>query len=303
MRYKLLSAFLFFVILSVPAFAQQRPLKVVATQTIFADLVRQVGGDRVSVSAVASPKYNVHFIQPKPSDVRKVINADLYVSAGLDLEAWSDPLLEAAGKPRLMHGAAGHLDLSEGVPLLNVPETMPTRAQGDIHLFGNPHYHMDPQNVKVMARAILVKLKEIDPGYAAYYEKNAGIFLAKLDDKIAAWKKLCAHCRGKEVIAYHDDVAYFVRFIGVRAERFIEPKPGIPPTAKHLKSLEEHAAAQEVSAIIMPTYYPRAQAEQLGQKLGVKVVTICQGAGELPGTEDVFGFFDRNIRQISEALL
>src|SRR3990167_3518430 len=120
--------------------ADSKPLNIVTTQAIFADLVQEIAGDKANVIAIASPKYNVHFIQPKPSDVRKVSKADLYVNAGLDLEAWSDPLLEAVGEPRLFRNREGNVDLSAGIRLLNVPDHPLTRAEGDVHAFGNPHF-------------------------------------------------------------------------------------------------------------------------------------------------------------------
>ena len=166
MKNILLAVLLLFANFSQNCWADQKPLKIVTTQTIFADLVKQIGKDKVSVSAIASPKYNIHFIQPKPSDVRKVSQADLYVNAGLDLEAWSDPLLEAAGKPQLFRNGERNVDLSKGIKLLKIPDHPLSRAEGDIHLFGNPHFQMNPENAKIMVKVILEKLKEVDPGHA-----------------------------------------------------------------------------------------------------------------------------------------
>ncbi len=277
-------------------------LNIVATQTIFADIVKQIGGDRVNVSAIASPKYNIHFIQPKPSDVRKVAKADLYVNAGLDLEAWSDPLLEAAGRPELFRTGARNVDVSAGLRLLNVPNHQVTRAEGDIHAFGNPHFQMNPENAKIIARTIAEKLKETDPANASYYEEKAQAFLTKLDQKIGEWKTLCAHCEGKEIISYHDDIAYFADFLGLKAEQFLEPKPGIPPTPKHLQFLEDYIQAHAIKAIVTPTYFPKQATEALVKRVGGRVVTICQSVGEVLGTEDVFSFFDYNVKQISEGV-
>lgn len=283
-------------------FASGVPLKIVATQTLFADIVKQIGKDKVDVKYVAPPKFNVHFIQPKPSDVRNVARADLYVNAGLDLEAWSGPLLEAAGRPELFTGAEKNLDLSKGINILNAPTQPISRAQGDIHAFGNPHYNMNPENSKIMAETILEKLKEIDPQNISYYEENAKVFISRLDEKISEWKKLCANFKGQEIISYHEDIAYFADFLGLKAEVFIEPKPGIPPTPKHLEFLEGYVKAHNIKAIVTPTYYPKDAAEKLAQRVGAKVVTICQNVGEIPGTEDTFSFFDYNFKQISEAL-
>lgn len=285
-----------------PAFSSGKTLNVVTTQTIFADLVKQVGAEKVTVKAVASPKYNIHFIQPKPSDVRSVAKADLYVNAGLDLEAWSDPLLEAAGKSRLFRNAEGNVDLSQGIKLLKVPDHPLSRSEGDIHLFGNPHFHMNPENAKTMVRTILEKLKAADPANASYYEENAKAFLSRLEQKITQWKSLCADCRGQEILNYHDDIEYFADFLGLKAEQFLEPKPGIPPTPKHLAFLENYVKEHRVKAIVLPTYFSHTEVEKLAGKVGAKVVTVCQSVGELPGTDDFFSFFDHNFKQISEAL-
>ncbi len=283
-------------------FATEAPLKIVATQTLFADIVKQIGKDKVEVKYIAQPKFNVHFIQPKPSDVRNVVRADLYVNAGLDLEAWSGPLLEAAGRPEFFSGAERNLDLSKGITILNVPTQPISRAQGDIHMFGNPHYNMNPENAKIMAANILEKIKEIDSKNASYYEENAKVFLSHLEEKISEWKKLCAGFKGQEIISYHEDIEYFADFLGFKVKQFIEPKPGIPPTPKHLEFLEEYVKANHIKAIVMPTYYPKDAAEKLAQRVGAKVVTICQNVGEIPGTDDTFSFFDYNFKQISEAL-
>lgn len=291
---------IFFSLKSQVVWAKEGLLKIVATQTFYADIAKQIGKEKVEVKSVALPKFNVHFIQPKPSDVRDVAKADLYVNAGLDLEAWSDPLLEAAGRPELFRGGKRNVDLSKGIRLLNVPNQTVTRAEGDIHLFGNPHYNLNPENVKIMAKTILEKLKEIDPANADYYEKNESALITRLGEKISEWKALCAHCVGKEVISYHDDLVYFANFLGIKAEQFIEPKPGIPPTPKHLQFLEDYVKANQVKLIVMPTYYPKDAAQQLANRVGSKVVTLCQNVGELPGTDDIFSFFDYNFKQISE---
>ena len=288
--------------IATPLFAVEGPLKVVATQTLYADIVRQIGKDKVEVKSVASPKFNVHFIQPKPSDVRNVAHADLVVYTGLDLEEWWGPLLEAAGKPDFFPGREKSVDLSRGIRILKVPDHPLSRAEGDIHLFGNPHYIMNPENTKIMAGTILEKLREADPANSAYYEENEKAFVSRLDQKISGWKSLCAHCAGQEIISYHEDIEYLVDFLGLKVEQFLEPKPGIPPTPKHLEFLENYIKSKNIKAILMPTYFPKDAAESLSKRVGTKVVTVCQNVGELPGTEDVFGFFDYNFKQISEAL-
>ncbi len=277
-------------------------LNVVATTTLFADLVRQVGGERVSVKHVAQPKFNIHFIQPRPSDVKNVRNADLFVFYGLDIEAWADPLLEAAGKPDLFRGGARNLDLSAGIRLLEVPSGPLSRSMGDMHLFGNPHYQMNPENARIMAANIAAKLKEIDSAGAETYGRNLADFLSKLDAKIAEWKALCLHCSGKEIVSYHKDILYFADFLGLTVEQYFEPKPGIPPTPKHLSLLESYIKEKNVKAIVMPAYYSRSGPDVISARTGSKAVIICQNPGEVEGTGDFFSFFDYNFKTIAEAL-
>jgi zinc/manganese transport system substrate-binding protein len=296
-----LSAFCGFVS-AAPCYAKDSAVKVVATQTIYADIVKEIGKEKVEVKIVAGPKFNVHFIQPKPSDVRNVAKADLYVNAGLDLEAWSDPLLEAAGTSELFRGRERNVDMSRGVRLLDVPDHQLSRAEGDIHLYGNPHYTMNPENAVIMAGTILENLKSIDPANTSYYDENEKAFVSRLEDKIVEWKKLCEHCKGQEIISYHKDIIYFADFVGLKAEQYIETKPGIPPTPKHLEFLEEYVKSHHIKAIVMPTYYPKDSADKLAVRVGAKIVTICQNVGEIPETDTVFSFFDYNFKQISDAL-
>lgn len=284
-----------------PAYAAG-PIKVVATTSTYADLVRRVGGEKVEVWHVASPRFNVHFIQPKPSDVRNVAKADLFVFSGLDLELWADPLLEAAGRPKLFRGGERNLDLSQGIRLLDAPEGPVSRSMGDIHLFGNPHYAMNPENLKIMAGSIAGKLSTIDPANAGSYRENLRTFLERLDTKIIEWKALCAHCAGKEIVSYHKDIEYLADFLGVRVSRYVEPLPGIPPTAKHLVSLEEYMKQNNARVIVKASYFPAGAAESVAGHVGGEVRIVCQNVGEKEGTEDIFALFDHNIRQISEAL-
>ena len=279
-----------------------RKLKIVATTTTFASLVRAVGGDAVEVKSISLPKFNTHFFQPKFSDVRNVQKADLFVQAGLDHELWTDAILEAAGKPKLFRGAENNVQMSEGVTLLDVPESQLSRAEGDVHIFGNPHIWMSPENARIMAVHLLERLKKHNPENAARYEANAHAFLDELDKKIPEWREAASNVRGKEVVSYHKDIAYFADFMGFQANRFYEPKPGIPPTPKDLISLQNYMKEKNIKAIIQPVYYSREATDAIAKRVGAKVYIICQNAGEIPGTEDYVSLFDYNVKTISEAL-
>ncbi len=279
-----------------------RTIKVVATTTTFASLVREIGGNHVEVKSVSLPKFNTHFFQPKFSDVRSVQKADVFVQAGLDHELWTQAILEAAGKPKLFGGAERNISMSEGVQLLDVPENKLSRAEGDVHIFGNPHIWMSPENARVMANNLRHRLKELNPENAADYDKNADAFIAKLDQKIPEWKAAADSVRGKEVISYHKDIVYFADFLGFKALRFYEPKPGIPPAPRELMELEKYIKENGIKAIIQPVYYSREATEALAKRTGAKVYIICQNAGEVAGTEDYISLFDYNVKTLSEAL-
>ena len=282
--------------------AAAQPLRVVTTLSVYADLVKQIGGEEVQVSYVASPRFNPHFIECKPSDVLKVKKADLLVHSGLDLEAWRGPLLDAAGNPDLFQGGKGELDLSTGIPLLEVPDKALSRLMGDIHIYGNPHYWLNPENAKIMAKEIERKLSQLDPAHEAAYQRRLGEFSSRLDAKIAEWKRQAASIQGKEVIAYHNEWPYLAEFLGIKIEQFLEPKPGIPPNPKHIGFLEGYVKSRGVRAIIQSTYFPRGSSEALAKRTGAKVVMLCQNLGELPGTEDYVSFIDYDVKQLVEAL-
>ncbi len=302
-RRRIFNALVFLFLLGTGRLAGAEPaLRVVATLSTFADLTKQIGGDRVEVAHIASPRFNPHFIEPRPSDVLKVKKADLFVHAGLDLEVWRGPLIDAAGNPRVFPGQPGELDLSKGVRLLEIPTGPVSRLEGDIHLFGNPHYWTDPENGRIMARTIAEKLAEVDPAHAEEYRQRLAAFLIRLDGKITEWRQLSSGLRGKEVIAYHNQWPYLARFTGIKVEQFLEPKPGVPPSPKHLGFLEQYMKERGIQAIIQPTYFSKNSSEALARRVGGKVVILCENVGELPEASDYIVFIDYNVRQLIQVL-
>jgi len=265
-------------------------------------LVKAIGGEDVEVSYVASPKFNPHFIEPKPSDVLRVKRADLFVHAGLDLELWRGPLLDAAGNTKLFPGGPGELDLSQGIQLLEVPSQAVSRAQGDIHLYGNPHYWTDPENAKQMVRTISEKLSVLDPGHAADYQRNLQSFLTRLDERIQSWRARLAPYQGQELVGYHNEWPYLMRFAGLRMEHFLEPKPGIPPTPRQIEFIQQYIKAHGVRGIVQATYFPAQAAETLAKRTGDKVVFLCQNVGEVPSCSDYIATLDYNLSQLMSAL-
>ncbi|MBI2871452.1 MAG: zinc ABC transporter substrate-binding protein [Candidatus Omnitrophica bacterium] len=274
-------------------------IRVVATLSTFADLVEKIGGEDVEVSFVAPPRFNPHFIEPRPGDVLKVRRADLFVHAGLDLEPWRYPLVDAAGKSELRPGGQRELDLSQGVRLLEVPAQVPTRAAGDIHIYGNPHYWLIPDNVRVMAVAIAEKLSEVDPVHSEAYQGRLRAFLDELDRRVEKWRQDAQGIRGKEAVAYHNDLVYLAEFLGLRVAQYLEPKPGIPPTPRQIQFLEGYIAERGIGAILQASFYPRGSSDSLARKTGAEVVLLCQNVGERPECGDYFALMDYNLSQLT----
>jgi len=277
-------------------------VRVVTTLPIFADLVRQVGGELVEVVALAPSAFDPHTIEPRPSDVWKVKKADIFVHAGLDLEPWRSPLLDAAGNPRLFPGQPGELDLSQGVRLLEVPDRPVSRLEGDIHLFGNPHYWLDPHNVRTMVQAIAEKLAAYDPDHASNYRQNLNAFLNRLQHKIPQWQEKLRPYQGHKLIGYHNEWIYLMEFAGLKMETFLEPKPGIPPGPKHLAFVEDYAKRHGVRLIVQAAYNPKQAAQAMAKRIGLKVVVLCQNVGDLPEASDYFALMDYNVDRLVLAL-
>jgi zinc/manganese transport system substrate-binding protein len=219
------------------SFADDR-MRVVTTLSTYADIANAIGGTRVSSEAIASPRFNPHFIEPRPSDVLRLKRADLFIHSGLDLEAWRGPLVDAAGSPGIRPGGARELDLSAGVQLLDIPTAPVTRAMGDIHLHGNPHYWLSPENGVIIARRIGEKLAAIDPASAEVYRRNTAAYIGRLEAAIQRWRALVAPLKGRPLVAYHDEWVYLTTFMGLTLERFLEPKPGIPPSPHQIEAIE-----------------------------------------------------------------
>jgi zinc/manganese transport system substrate-binding protein len=285
-----------------PAPAEQ-PLRVVTTTTDLADLARNVGGDRVEVRSLALGEQDPHFVEARPSLVLELRRADLYAQVGLELEVgWAPLLLDQARNPGIQPGGRGHLDLSAHVEILDVPVTRVTRAQGDIHPFGNPHYWLAPENGRRIAEAFAGRLSELDPEGAAAYQVNLDRFLAQLDQAEAGWRERLAPHRGTPVVAYHASWRYFLEFAGLEVAGLVEPLPGIPPGPRHLAELVGRMNQVGVGLILVePFYDPRVPAT-VARRTGARVLTLPSSVGGVPGVGSYFELLDHNVERLVEAL-
>ena len=284
------------------SFANAGTIKVVTTTTDTKSIAEMIGGDKVSVSSIATGYQNPHFVDPKPSYIIGLTKADLFVTIGLDLETgWSPQLLSSSRNNKIQKGSQGYVDASEGISLLQVPSSL-NRAEGDIHIYGNPHYWLDPTNGKVIARNIANGLERVDPSNKPVYEKNLQTFLSRIDTKMKEWQSKMAPFKGSKIIAYHNEWVYFETRFGLQVVDFMEPKPGIPPTPSQLVKVIKEIKANNIKVIISSPYFTTSSSDVVAKQTGVKVLTLATSVGGFDSIKNYFDLFDYNINQLTAAL-
>ena len=277
-------------------------VKVVTTLTDLKSITELIGGNKVSVTSIATGYQNPHFVDPKPSYIISLSNADLFVTVGLDLETgWSPQLLSSSRNTKIQKGAAGYVDASEGVGLLQVP-TSANRAEGDIHIYGNPHYWLDPLNGKVIARNIANGLERIDPSNKSTYETNLQAFYKNIDTKMQEWQAKMAPFKGTKIIAYHNEWVYFEKRFGLQIVDFMEPKPGIPPTPSQLVKVINEVKSNNIKVIISSPYFTTSSSDVVVKQTGAKAVTLATSVGAFAPVKNYFDVFDYDIVQLTAAL-
>ncbi len=276
-------------------------LRVVTTTNTLASLTKEILGDTADIHHVASPSQNIHFIQPTPKDVLKMKKARVLIHQGLDLEAWRDPLIVASANPLFIGDAKGAIDVSKGVALVEAPASL-SRAGGDIHAYGNPHYAIDPENAKIIMQNIVEGLFEMFPERANEFKQKGDTWQAKIDDKMKEWQNRMAPYQGANVVTYHKSWPYFLNRFGFVTIGELEPKPGIPPTPKHISELIKEMKEKNVRLIIREEFNEAGTPRKLSQETGVPVVTLLQDVGEAKDSTDYISTIEHNIHLIEEAL-
>jgi zinc/manganese transport system substrate-binding protein len=277
-------------------------LKVVATIPDLADMTRQVGGDHVDVTSLATGVEDIHAVPMKPSFAVTLNKADAVVVVGLEAEhAFMPALLEASRNPKIQRDQPGYIDTSVYVTPQDVP-TRIDRALGDQHPMGNPHINLDPVLARDMVRAIADGLIRLDPAHESTYQANMKAYLAKLDAAIARWEKEAAPLRGKKLVSYHPDLLYFAERFGMEPVGTIEIRAGVDPTPGHIEQLEEQMRREKVDVVVRELNYPAGLAETVAQATGAKLVELPVMAGGLPDTKDYISFIDYNVRTMLKAV-
>jgi zinc/manganese transport system substrate-binding protein len=277
-------------------------LRVVATTPDLASIAREVGGKAVDVTALGKPTEDQHFVDAKPSHIVTLNRADVLIEGGAELElGWLPPILENSRNAKIAAGAPGRIVASQGIKLLEVPTTF-DRAKGDVHALGNPHYLIDPVNVKIVAREIADHLAQIDPRSAAQYQANLAAFNAKVDAKLAEWQKQLAPFKGAKIVTYHRDFVYLAQRFNLEVLETLEPKPGIAPSPSHLAKVISAMKAANARVILVQPYQNRRTAETVARQTGAVVLDIPQQPGARPNTPTYFDMMDYLVSTLAAGL-
>ena len=316
-------------------------VKVVTSLTTYGAIAREIVGDKGTVTAIAQGDEDPHFVQPKPSFVALLRNADLFVTTGMDLELWVPALLDRANNRKVSEGGPGYVTAYTGIDLVEVPATV-NRSEGDIHVAGNPHIHTDPLNGIIIARNILTGLQRVSPANAAFFaerekaferrilEATMGAeivqiltpvtafnllktgrlqdFLARtpyqgqpLSSRLGGWLKQAAPLVGKEMACYHKEWSYFSRRFGITCIAYIEAKPGIPPTPRHVQEVIDLMKAKRIPALFASNYYSRSQVAQIAERTGAKPVVVPENTDGAPGVATYFDLVNTWVTSLTAA--
>ena len=317
------------------------PPKIVASLPTYASIAREIVGDQATVTAIAQGDEDPHFVQPKPSFVSLLRDADLFITTGLDLELWVPALLDRAGNRKVQEGGPGFVAAYKGINLLEVPTNL-SRSQGDIHVDGNPHIHTDPLNAIIIARNILAGLQRIDPTDGPAFAKREQDFERrileatmgqelvqiltpatafnllqsdKLDgflaqqkyqgkplaDRLGGWLKEAEVFKGKEIACYHKEWAYFSNRYKVSCVEYIEAKPGIPPTPGHVQEVIALMREKKIPALFAANYFSRSQIQQVSEKTGAKAVVVPEQTDGAPGVNTYFDLMNTWVTSLAAA--
>jgi len=277
-------------------------IRVVATTPDLASVAKEIGGDKVSVVALAKPTEDPHYVDAKPSHIVTLNRADVLIEGGAELElGWLPPLLENSRNSKISAGAPGRIVASDGVKMLEIPTSF-DRSKGDVHSLGNPHFMIDPVTVRIIARNIASHFAQVDPKNAATYNGNLTRFNTKLDAKYTEWQKELAPYRGARIVTYHKDFVYLGDRFGLTIVDELEPKPGIAPSPAHLAQVIGKMKATNAKVILVQPFQNRKTAETVARQTGATVLDVPQQPGAAPHTDSYFDMMDNLVNTLAGGL-
>jgi zinc/manganese transport system substrate-binding protein len=278
-------------------------MKVVTSTQDLESIVKAVGGDKVTVESLAKGYQDPHFVEAKPSFIFKLHSADLLVAVGRELEiGWLPPLITQSRNSKIQPGNRGYLDASLKARILDIPTGPITRAMGDVHPQGNPHYWLDPGNGRRIAQSVQPKLSELSPGDTAYFAERYADFDRRLAEAEKRWKAAMAPYKGLKVVTYHRSWPNFAEAFGLDVIGYIEPKPGIPPSPGHTLALEQEMKRQNVKIVLVEPYFDLKTPNAIGRDTGAKVLVMPPSIGGVKEITDYFTLFDYGINLLVSAI-
>jgi len=337
-KYKIKYTILLLTIIIFSSYTGSDKIKILCSFSDYACIAKFIAGDKADIDYISKGEQDPHFVPPKPSYAMMMHSADMWITTGMDLEQWSTTLLDKAHNKKIMDGAVGFVAVSDGVKILQKVEKG-NRTEGDVHLMGNPHINTSPLNWKVIAKNITIGLIKVDPANSAFYETNRDAFIDKVDralfgdrlvdlfggetlsrllenktiftflekeyqgarlsDLLGGWLKQSIPFRGKKIIAYHKNWAYFAETFGLNVAGYIEPKPGIPPSAKHVQYIINLIKEQEIKLMLVASYFEKKSPQMIEAKTGIKAVYLPLFVNYNGGIDDNFRLIDYWINQIN----
>jgi zinc/manganese transport system substrate-binding protein len=278
-------------------------INAITTTEDLASIAREVGGDKIKVESLARGYQDPHFVEAKPSFVLKLNRADLLIVVGRELEiGWLPPLITQSRNARIQPGADGYLDASLTAKILELPSGQITRAMGDVHPLGNPHYWLDPENGRRIAKAMLAKFSQMDSANAAFFAQREADFEKRLNEAQQRWRAALAPYKGTKVVTYHRSWPNFADAFGLDVIGYVEPKPGIPPTPQHTLDVIQAMKAQNVKIIMVEPYFDLKTPNSIASATGAKVLVMPPSVGGIPAASDYLKLFDTDVNMLMAAI-
>ena len=276
-------------------------LEVFTTTTNVANLVEQVGGDKVKVTSLTKGAQDPHYVEAKPSFMLNISRADLVVSVGLGLEsAWLPAVIGGSRNASISRGQKGSLILGEHISVLDIPNGETSRVDGDVHPEGNPHFMLDPGRVSQLADVVAAKLAELDPSNKEYFFNRSKMLKNELDRKLSGWQQQIKQSGIKQIVTYHKTLRYFLDRFEIKIAGQIEPKPGIPPSSNHILSTINLCKQQNIKLILVENYFDEKPARRIADEVkGLKVTTIPVAVGGSPNVNSLIDLYDQLINALT----
>jgi ABC-type Zn uptake system ZnuABC Zn-binding protein ZnuA len=278
------------------------PVQVVASTLDMADFARQIGGDRVEVHAITKGRYDLHFFEPRPSEVMKLRRADLVIVVGMELDAFMPGLLDACRNPDIKYGSAGFVDPSRGVKARDVPTQRISGDMGDVHPYGNPHFWYTAENVRIACSNITAGLVRVSPEDEAYFREREAAYVEEVTQTFERLRRKLAPYQGAKVLQFHPSWDYFCEEFGLEIVGSVEPKPGIAPSASHLSSLVRLIREEGVKTVLVEPFYPDRPLRFLRRNTGIRTLRLPLLLGGRPEATTYLENLELIVGEIEAAL-